>query len=44
MENWTSVIKGRSNTCAVVGNKIIGWNARTFKLHKEINFPSCFLN
>ena len=43
MEHWTSVVKGRSNTCAVVGNKIFGWNARTFKLHKEINFPSCFL-
>ena len=32
MENWKSVVKGRSNTCAVVGYKIFGWNAHTFKL------------
>ena len=44
MKNWTSVIKGRSNTSAVVGDKILGWDARTFKLLKEIHFLSCFLN
>ena len=43
MEHWTSVVKGRSNTCAVVGNKIFGWNARTFKLHKEIRTPITIL-
>ena len=32
MENWKSVVKGRSNTCAVVGDKIFGLNAHTFKL------------
>ena len=31
MENWTSIVKGRSNTCAVVGNIIFRWNAHTFK-------------
>ena len=40
MENWTSVVKGRSNTCTVVGDKIFGWNTRTFKLHEEIDFLS----
>ena len=45
MENWTSVVKGRSNTCTVVtctvvGDKIFGWNTRTFKLHEEIAFLS----
>ena len=50
MENWTSIVKGRSNTCAVVGNIIFGWNARTFKgipqkkkLHMNFfeTFPEC---
>ena len=32
MENWKSVVKGRSNTCAVEADKIFGLNAYTFKL------------
>ena len=44
MKNWTSVLKGRSNTCPEVGDEIFGRNTRQFQLHKEIYFPSCFVS
>ena len=44
MKNWTSVLKGRSNTCPEVGDEIFGRNTRQFQSHKEIYFPSCFVS
>lgn len=46
MKNWTSEIKGGSNTWAVVGNKILGRNlGHSFPLYRPPTRPiTCMYN